>query len=69
MPPLIRGDTVEVTGDLEDVIAAYFPSIERWKVGLIYQTTDGLMAALTRLGNNTQHRNALVSRLKRVELV
>ena len=65
---VISGDTVEVTGDLEDVIAIYFPAMERWKVGLIYQTTDGPMAALTRLGNDKQHRNALVSRLKRVEL-
>ncbi len=65
---VISGDTVEVTGDMEDVIAIYFPAMERWKVGLIYQTTDGPMAALTRLGNSKQHRNALVSRLKRVEL-
>ncbi len=66
---VISGDTVEVTGDMEDVIAIYFPASERWRVGLIYQTTDGPMAALTRLGKSRQHRNALVSQLKRVELV
>jgi len=65
---VIRGDTVEVADDPKDIVEAYFPRGERWRVGLIYNTTDGPMAALTRLGNDRQHRNALVSKLKRVEL-
>lgn len=62
----VTGDVVEVMNDSPEVEERY-PGWTGglWTVGLIFKTTEGLMATLTRVG---QRRNVPTADLRRAEL-